>query len=101
MQTAKQSISQQGGYRGTALLVNRTTGGAAAITYWETAEAMRASEETANQARATVQSSIKALRITEIDRLELVIEERLVPRSQAGSCASTILRQMRPNSMRQ
>jgi heme-degrading monooxygenase HmoA len=84
VQTAKQSISQHDGYRGTALLVNRTTGGAAAITYWETAGAMLASEETASQARATTQSSVNALRITEIDRLEMVIEERLVPPQPGG-----------------
>jgi len=67
--TAKQSISQQRGYRGTPLLVNRTAGGAAAIGYWETGEAMRASEETVNQARAAVQLSMGGLRIAEVDRL--------------------------------
>jgi len=84
VESAKQSLSEQAGYRGTALLVNGTTGAAAAITYWETAEAMRGSEETANQARATAQSSVDGLAITEVDRLELVIEERLAPPQPGG-----------------
>jgi heme-degrading monooxygenase HmoA len=84
VETAKQSFSQQDGYRGTPLLVNGTTGAAAAITYWETAEAMRGSEETANRARATAQSSLDGLRITDVDRLELVIEERLAPPQPGG-----------------
>jgi heme-degrading monooxygenase HmoA len=79
VRTAAASISQHEGYRGVALLMNRNSGAASAVTYWESAAAMRASEETAEQARATTQSRVEGFRITEVDRLEFVIQERMAP----------------------
>jgi heme-degrading monooxygenase HmoA len=79
VRTAMESISQQEGYRGTALLANRSSGAAVAVTYWDTAEAMQASEQTAEKARANVLSSVEGFRITEVDRLEMVVQERTAP----------------------
>jgi heme-degrading monooxygenase HmoA len=79
VRTAMESISQHEGYRGTALLANRSSGAAVAVTYWDSAEAMQASEATAENARATTVSSVEGFRITEVDRLEMVIQERTRP----------------------
>jgi len=66
------------GYMGASLLIDRGTGAGAAVTYWESAESMQASEE----AGAALRSQVTAAdggQIREIDRFELMVEERAAP----------------------
>jgi heme-degrading monooxygenase HmoA len=66
------------GYLGGSLLIDRGAGAGAAVSYWESAESMQASEE----AGATLRSQVTATNgaeIGEIDRFELVVEERTAP----------------------
>ncbi len=67
-----------GGYMGASLLVDRGTGVGAAVSYWESAESMQASEE----AGAALRSQVTAAdggQIREIDRFDLVVQERTAP----------------------
>jgi len=67
-----------GGYMGASLLVDRGTGAGAAVSYWESAESMQASEE----AGAALRSQVTAAdggQIREIDRFDLVVQERTAP----------------------
>ncbi len=66
------------GYTGASLLVDRGTGAGAAVSYWDSAESMQASEE----AGAALRSQVTAAdggQIGEIDRFELVVQERIAP----------------------
>jgi len=66
------------GYMGASLLIDRGTGAGVSVSYWESAESMQASEE----AGATLRSQVTATngaQIREIDRFELVVEERIAP----------------------
>jgi len=62
------------GYLGAALLVNRSTGAGASISYWATAEAMQASEEVGASIRG--QASGGDIQVRDVDRFEIVIQER-------------------------
>jgi heme-degrading monooxygenase HmoA len=66
------------GYMGASLMIDRGTGVGAAVSYWESAESMQASED----AGATMRSQVTATNgaeIREIDRFELVVQERIAP----------------------
>ena len=82
------AIAQCAGYQGAAVLANRESGAAVVITYWESAETMQASEEVASGTRAAVTSRLPSLKITEIDRLEVVVQERSAP-PQANTVVRT------------
>ena len=73
------AIAECAGYLGVAALANRESGAAVVVTYWESAEAMQASEEVARSTRAGVTSRLPSLKITEVDRLEVVVQERSAP----------------------
>jgi heme-degrading monooxygenase HmoA len=63
---------------GASLLIDRGTGAGAAVSYWDSAKSMQASEE----AGATLRSQVMEPNggtIREIDRFELVVEERAAP----------------------
>jgi heme-degrading monooxygenase HmoA len=64
------------GFGGGTLLVNRETGEAAGVTYWESAKALVASEDVGTAVR-TQAAEATAARITNVQRLELVHVERL------------------------
>ena len=55
-------IAQCAGYQGVAALANRESGAAVVVTYWESAEAMQASEEVARSTRAGVTSRLPSLK---------------------------------------
>ncbi len=73
------ALSQLEGYQGVALLANRESGEVEVVTYWDTAETMAASEETASAARSSVLAAAPGLQVKEVDRMEFVIRERLAP----------------------
>lgn len=56
------------------LLVDRESGRALSVTVWETEEAMRASEEAANQLRSSVTSDMGATTVS-VGRFEIAVSE--------------------------
>jgi heme-degrading monooxygenase HmoA len=64
------------GYVGAALLADRASGRALAVTYWQTEEAMRGSEEAAAATRA---QSTQPSTIVDVQRYDLAILERAQP----------------------
>jgi heme-degrading monooxygenase HmoA len=76
---AAATLSQQAGYQGTALLADRQTGAGSLVTYWETLADMQGSDRAAAQARVDAQARIPSLRIRDIERFEMVVQERTGP----------------------
>jgi heme-degrading monooxygenase HmoA len=66
------------------VLVNRDTGAGHSVTYWEDADCMRASEETADSLRSNAAQIDDNIRIGDLDRLEILVEHR-VAEPRAGS----------------
>jgi heme-degrading monooxygenase HmoA len=65
------------GYVGAALLVDRAGGAGHAISYWDSPESMQASEDAAVPLRAKAAEG--GSQIGEVDRFELIIQERTGP----------------------
>jgi heme-degrading monooxygenase HmoA len=66
--------NEQGG-KGAILLVDRQTGAAIAITLWEDEEALRASEERANELRAQAADELGASEQPTVARYEVAVFE--------------------------
>jgi heme-degrading monooxygenase HmoA len=64
------------GNQGVVLLVDRESGGALGITYWESAKALAASEQTGAQSRTQATQNVAGTRIVNVDRAELMIMDR-------------------------
>jgi heme-degrading monooxygenase HmoA len=79
VRSALDTLGQQEGYRGAAMVANRETGAGLVVTYWETEQAMQASDAAAGESRAAVQRSVPDLRIKEVDRMEFALQERSAP----------------------
>jgi heme-degrading monooxygenase HmoA len=63
------------GFAGAIFLVDRSSGAAASVTFWESEEALRATEARADTIRTqTVQTG--GGRVVQVDRFELVMQER-------------------------
>jgi hypothetical protein len=56
-------------------MVDRAEGKAAAITYWETAESLRASDQVADQARQQALETAQPSREPIVDRYEVVFQK--------------------------
>jgi heme-degrading monooxygenase HmoA len=69
------ALEQQEGYKGVQVMVDRAEGKAAAITYWETAESLRASDRVADQARQQAMESAQPSRDPIVDRYEVVLQK--------------------------
>ena len=67
-------IEGHDGFKGVVVMVNRRTGQAAAITYWESEPAMRASERAAGQAVQAALERGQPSREPVIDRYEVVLQ---------------------------
>jgi heme-degrading monooxygenase HmoA len=67
-------IREEGG-KGAMLLLDRTSGKGIAITLWETEEAMRASEERANELRAQAADAMGAAEQPAVERYEVAVFE--------------------------
>jgi heme-degrading monooxygenase HmoA len=80
------AVRQQPGYMGAALLVNRDTGDATGVTYWESLDALNASEEMGIQARTQAAGSMEA-EVLDVDRFEMVIAERLAGEAKSHTFA--------------
>ena len=67
---------QMSGFKGVLSLVDRTSGKGFTITLWESEEALRTSEEAANQIRSDAVAAITGADLVSVDRYEVVIDER-------------------------
>jgi heme-degrading monooxygenase HmoA len=68
-------LEQLDGYGGVQVMVDRAEGKAAAITYWETAESLRASDKLADQARQQAIATGQPSREPIVDRYEVVLQK--------------------------
>ncbi len=64
------------GYRGFVGLADRSTGTQIAISYWESEEAMRGSEEAVRQLRKDVAAAAGARSETIVERFEVVLQDQ-------------------------
>jgi heme-degrading monooxygenase HmoA len=65
-------LEGQDGYQGYALLADAESGLAMAITYWESAESLRASEEVGRQERARAAKTAQTASDPVVERYEVV-----------------------------
>lgn len=68
-------FTREGGGKGSLMLVDRQTGKVIAITLWESEEALRASEEKANQLRAQAAEQGGATEAPTVERYEVAVFE--------------------------
>jgi hypothetical protein len=64
------------GNQGAVLFVDRLTGAALGVTYWESAKALTASEQTGIQSRTQAVQNVTGARIVNVERAELMIMDR-------------------------
>jgi heme-degrading monooxygenase HmoA len=70
-----QALSQQPGYKGVLIGIDRAEGKSVAITFWESAENLRSTDRLADQARKEALESAKPSREPIVDRYEIVMRE--------------------------
>jgi heme-degrading monooxygenase HmoA len=68
-------LTSLAGNRGAILLVDRETGNATAVTFWDNEESMRASEERANQMRSEASQELGGGGDARVERYEVAIFE--------------------------
>ena len=68
-------LEQLDGYGGVQVMVDRAEGKAAAITYWETLDSLRASDRLADKARDAAMASGQPSREPIVDRYEVVLQK--------------------------
>jgi heme-degrading monooxygenase HmoA len=68
-------LEQQPGYKGVLIGIDRTEGKAVAMTFWESAENLRATDRLADQARKEALDAVKPSREPIIDRYEVVRQD--------------------------
>ena len=68
-------LEQQPGYKGVMIGIDRSEGKSVAITFWESAENLRASDKLADQARQQALDAVKPSREPIIDRYEIVVQK--------------------------
>jgi heme-degrading monooxygenase HmoA len=76
-QSMAQELASQPGWLATALLADRQTGRGVSVGYWESQEALQASEA-GHQARLQ-RAQASGARVREIERYEVVLQERRAP----------------------
>ena len=69
------AVQAEAGNRGGILLVDRDTGKGIAVTLWEDENAMRASEERANELRAQAADAMGAAEAPSVERYEVAVFE--------------------------
>jgi heme-degrading monooxygenase HmoA len=67
-------LREEGG-KGAMLLIDRTSGKGIAVTLWESEQAMRASEERANELRAQAAGAMGAAEQPAVERYEVAVFE--------------------------
>jgi heme-degrading monooxygenase HmoA len=67
-------LERQAGYKGVVVMLNRTTGQSAALSFWESEAEMRASEQLAQRAREAAIATAQPEREPVVDRYEVVLQ---------------------------
>jgi heme-degrading monooxygenase HmoA len=67
-------LERQAGYKGVVVMLNRTTGQSAALSFWESEADMRASEQLAERAREAAIATAQPEREPVVDRYEVVLQ---------------------------
>jgi heme-degrading monooxygenase HmoA len=80
-------MSSVPGYQGAVLLVNRQTGEGMGVTYWESARALGASEQSGIDSRTQAATTVPGTRIINVERGEIMIMDRA-----AAPTAGTFIR---------
>jgi heme-degrading monooxygenase HmoA len=65
-------LEQMDGFRGVVALAQRDSGKSVVVTFWDSEDAMAASEERANQMRGAAATEMGATEAPQIDRYEVV-----------------------------
>jgi len=73
------SLRSAPGFFGAVLLADRKTGSGIGITYWETVEALSASEQVCDQARTQAAKNVPGTQFGVDERYEIVILDRVRP----------------------
>lgn len=68
-------LEQVDGFRGVLALADSDSGKSLVVTFWDSEEAMQASEERANQMRSDAASRIGATAPPQVDRYEVVFHK--------------------------
>jgi heme-degrading monooxygenase HmoA len=71
-QMPEEELRAMTGFEGAYLLIDRESGRAMTVTLWESEDALRQSEERANQLRAQVAQDLGATGAPTVDRYEVV-----------------------------
>jgi hypothetical protein len=85
------SFRTQAGYLGAVTLIDRESGQGAAGTYWETAADMSAAEDMAVAGRGEA-SERAGIQLTDVDRFERILADRVGEPEQGGFARTTELR---------
>jgi heme-degrading monooxygenase HmoA len=85
------SLRTQPGFLGTVTLLDRETGHGASVTYWQSAADMSAAEDMGVAAR-TEASERAGVQLTDVDRFERVLSDRVGPPAAGGFVRTTELR---------
>ena len=65
-------LEQVDGFRGVVALAQRDTGKSLIVTFWDSDEAMQASDERANQMRSAAATQVGAAGEPQVDRYEVI-----------------------------
>ena len=71
------TLSEQPGYKGVLIGMDRAEGKAIAMTFWESAENLRATDRLADKARDQALEAVKPSREPIVDRYEVVMQEEV------------------------
>jgi heme-degrading monooxygenase HmoA len=69
------SYREQQGYKGFTLLANRQSGAVVGISFWESEDALTATEELAEQARSQAAGTGQASAEPEVERWEVLLDD--------------------------
>jgi quinol monooxygenase YgiN len=83
------SLRAAPGNQGAVLLVNRQTGAAQGITYWDSARALSSSEQIGTQSRTQATKNVPGSQIVNVERAELMIMDRAAA-PKAGTFVRTV-----------
>jgi heme-degrading monooxygenase HmoA len=67
-------LERQAGFKGVLVMLNRSTGQAAALTFWDSEADLHASEKVASRAREAAVASAQPAREPVVDRYEVVLQ---------------------------
>ena len=100
LRPAIELVSQEQGYVGLSLLANRASGAIVILTYWQSPEAVQASEARSSDWLSSLQANVPGLKINQVDQGEFVLDERVVP-PRVNTFAYTIDMRVSPDQVDQ